>query len=75
MIKIDCLGDVCPVPLIKLKQLEPQLNRGACVMIVTDHSCTCESLLNYCRKKRYPVKVTEPISGVWEVCICSEEDA
>ena len=74
MKKLNCLGDVCPLPLIKLRELEPRLALGEGVMIVTDHSCTCESLLNYCRKKKYPVRVVEPVCGIWEVTIFPEDD-
>ncbi len=75
MKKLDCLGDMCPVPLMKLMELKPQLDRGESVMIVTDHSCTCESLLSYCKKQQLPTKVVEPISGIWEVHIFPKEGA
>ncbi len=69
MRKLDCLGDVCPLPLMKLMQYREQIDRGESVMIVTDHSCTSESLLNYCRKQHLPVQVAEPIPGVWEITV------
>ena len=69
MHRLDCLGDMCPLPLMKLMQYREQLDRGESVMIVTDHSCTCESLLNYCHKQDLPVAVLEPIPGVWEITI------
>lgn len=74
MKKIDCLGDICPVPLMKLQSLEATLKGGDGVMIVTDHSCTCQSLIAYCRKKRYPLRIVEPMSGIWEVSIFPEEN-
>ncbi len=73
MKKIDCLGDICPVPLMKLQSLESNLGNGESVMIVTDHSCTCQSLLSYCNKKRYPVRIAEPMSGIWEVSVFPRE--
>ncbi len=42
-------------------------------MVVTDHSCTCQSLLSYCKAKRYAMRVEEPMSGIWEVHILPEE--
>ena len=72
MKRLDCLGDICPVPLMKLQSLETDLKNGEGVMIVTDHSCTCQSLLSYCRKKRYPVRIEEPMSGIWEVSVFPE---
>ena len=67
MRKLDCLGDICPLPLMKLMQYREQIDRGESVMIVTDHSCTCESLLNYCRAQHLHAQVEEPVSGVWEI--------
>ena len=69
MRRLDCLGDMCPLPLMKLMQYREQLERGEVVLVVTDHSCTCESLLGYCRKQGLPVSVAEPVSGVWEITI------
>ena len=74
MHKVDCLGDICPVPLMKLMQYREQIDRGETVMIVTDHSCTCESLLGYCRKQKLPAEVAEPISGVWEITVRPRAD-
>ena len=67
--RLDCLGDMCPIPLMKLMKLKPQLDRGESVLVVTDHSCTRESLMSYCGAHRYPVQVAEPVNGVWELRI------
>lgn len=69
LIKVDCLGDVCPVPMIKLKQQEPELAQGKQIMLITDHSCVSESIRDYCRALRYHVEIKEPINGVWEFYI------
>jgi len=75
MHRLDCLGDICPLPLMKLMQYREQLNRGESVMIVTDHSCTCESLLSYCNKLKLPVHVVEPVPGVWELYVSPKDSA
>ena len=69
MRRLDCLGDMCPLPLMKLMQCREQLDNGESVMIITDHSCTCESLLHYCEKNAMPVQVDEPMQGVWEITV------
>ena len=66
---LDCLGDICPVPMMKLQALESELRRGEHVMVITDHSCTCQSLGAYCRAKRYAMRIEEPMCGIWEVHI------
>ncbi len=62
---IDCFGDICPVPIIKIERKLQSINKGDEFMIVTDHSCTLESI-----KDKYADKVTmieEVMNGVWEV--------
>lgn len=68
-IEINCLGDICPVPIIKLKKCENVLSEGMKIMLVTDHSCTAESVINYCTSQRLKFKIIEPINGVWEMYI------
>ncbi|NLI22225.1 MAG: sulfurtransferase TusA family protein [Clostridiales bacterium] len=74
MRRLDCLGDMCPLPLMKLMQCREQINRGETVLIVTDHSCTCESLISYCHKQRLPIIVAEPVPGVWEISIAPPQE-
>lgn len=69
MRRLDCLGDQCPLPLMKLMQYREQLNRGECVMVITDHSCTCQSLIHYCNAQKLSVTVVEPVHGVWEITV------
>lgn len=75
MYRLDCLGDICHLPLMKLMQFNEQLSRGESVTVITDHSCTCESLLSYCQKQHIGAKVNEPIPGVWEITISHDFDA
>ena len=69
IIKIDCLGDMCPVPIIKLKKQEAELSQGKQIILITDHSCVSESIKNYCNSVRHKVKIYEPVNGVWEFYI------
>ena len=62
---IDCFGDICPIPIIKIERKLQSINEGDEFMIVTDHSCTLESI-----RDKYAHKVTmieEVMNGVWEV--------
>lgn len=69
---LDCLGDFCPVPLMKLKQYEKDLEKGETIKLVTDHSCVSESVTNYCKTLGYILEIVEPINGVWEIYIRKE---
>jgi len=69
MIKLDCLGDMCPVPIMKLMQREGEISKGKQIMLITDHSCVSESVKNYCKSHHYKVEIREPVNGVWEFYI------
>lgn len=66
---IDCLGDICPLPIMRFQKLEEALAKGQQIKIITDHSCASENLIGYCRLHTYAIQVVEPISGVWEIYV------
>lgn len=67
--ELDCLGDMCPIPVMKLRQCRELINGGDSVKLITDHSCVLESITNFCRLNRLSLEVEEPINGVWELYI------
>ena len=64
--EINCLGDMCPVPIMKLQQCK-ELKQGESIMLVTDHSCVVESVSDFCTKNGLTCKVVEPMNGIWEL--------
>ncbi len=69
MKQINCLGDMCPIPVMKLKQCKDLKNSGDSVQLVTDHSCTVESISDLCAKEGLLIDITEPMNGIWELVI------
>lgn len=69
MLELDCLGDMCPVPILKLKKCDQLKQKGDRVMLITDHSCVLESITEYCEKKQLHVSIVEPMNGIWELTI------
>lgn len=69
MYELDCLGDMCPIPILKLKQCRQLKEQGGQLKLVTDHSCVVESITDYCRKLKLTLKVVEPMNGIWELYI------
>lgn len=69
MKKVDCLGDICPVPVIKTKKELRNMNSGDSITVVTDHSCTCEALVDSLKKYKVEIELEEVINGVWEITI------
>lgn len=68
MKELNCLGDMCPVPIMKLQRCE-ELKTGEKIKLVTDHSCVVESVGGYCEKRGLFCNIVEPMNGVWELYI------
>jgi len=69
MKEIDCLGEICPVPIIRIKQNLKSMKPGESFMVITDHSCTQQKVLDFFEKTSYTVDIEEVINGVWEIVI------
>ncbi len=69
MLKIDCFGDICPIPILKLQKQLPYLVQGDSFMMVVDHSCVIESIKEHLGKSKYKYTVDEVMNGVWEIII------
>ena len=68
---LNCLGDMCPVPLMKLKECK-NLKKGETIKLITDHSCSVESITDYCEKHGLHIHITEPMNGIWELFISAD---
>jgi len=73
MVKIDCLGDMCPVPVLRLKTVIDSIKNGEECMLVTDHSCTISNIEAFCKANNLKFDTEEVINGVWEVIISSNK--
>ncbi len=73
MIKIDCLGDICPVPVIRLKAVIDLIKNGEEYMLITDHSCTISSIEAFCKIHNLKHNTEEIINGVWEITITANK--
>ncbi|MBI9014939.1 MAG: sulfurtransferase TusA family protein [Clostridiales bacterium] len=69
MDKIDCFGDICPIPLLKLQNSLKTLKSGHSIMLVVDHSCVVESISDYYNSSKHQVSIDEIINGVWEITV------
>ncbi len=64
---LDCLGDMCPVPIIKIKKELQTMKSQECLKIITDHSCVANSILDHYKNKKVSIQTEEVINGVWEI--------
>ena len=74
MKKIDCCGEYCPIPLLKIKKELDGLKVNEPLMMVTDHSCVVESINDYFKQRAFNFKIEEVINGVWEITIMKKNN-
>ncbi|CAH2215430.1 sulfurtransferase TusA family protein [Tepidibacter aestuarii] len=67
--EIDCLFEVCPIPILKAMKELKTMNPGDILVIHSDHSCVGISVQEWAEKNNYPVQVVEVEDGEWEVYI------
>lgn len=69
IITIDCIGDPCPLPLIKAEKELRRLKPGDQICLEIDHNCALNSIPEWARKKGYQVRVEETPCLEWEIYI------
>ncbi len=67
--ELDCLGEACPVPLIKAEKELEKLNIGDVLIVQIDHSCAMKNVPEWARKQGHNVELDEVDDGEWEVII------
>lgn len=67
--RLDCFGDICPVPILKLEKALKSLAPGESVTAVTDHSCVQESVIETFSKRNVFIDSCEVMNGVWEITV------
>ena len=66
---IDCLGEACPVPLVKAQNKLKEMAIGDILIVQIDHSCAMKNLPEWARNDGHNVEVEEVDDGEWEVII------
>lgn len=69
MITLNCLGDICPIPILKIKAQLKSMHHGDSLLTITDHSCVATSILDHYKNKKYDIKSEEVMNGVWEITL------
>jgi len=67
MKKINCFGDFCPIPLLKAQNACRELQKDESFVLVSDHSCTVETISEYFEEGHYDLNIDEVIDGIWEI--------
>ncbi len=66
---LDCLGEACPVPLIKAEKELAKLESGDVLIVQIDHSCAMKNVPEWARKQGHEVELEEVDDGEWECII------
>ena len=67
--RLDCLGEACPVPLLKTQKKFAGLNVGDMLIVEIDHSCAMKNVPEWARKEGHNVEIEETGDGEWEIYI------
>lgn len=66
---LDCMGEACPVPILKTEKKMAELAVGDILVVSIDHSCAMKNVPEWARKQGYNVEIDEVEEGVWDVVI------
>ncbi|MDF2595271.1 MAG: SirA family protein [Clostridia bacterium] len=66
---LDCLGEACPVPLMRTEKKISELKVGDVLIVSIDHSCAMKNVPEWARKQGYNVEIEEVDDGEWELII------
>ena len=66
---LDCLGEACPVPLIRTQKALSDLAVGDVLVVQIDHSCAMKNVPEWAAKAGHNLQVVEVDHGRWEIVI------
>lgn len=67
--KIDCLSELCPIPLLRAIQELRTMDSDDILIVQADHSCVNVEIEKWAKKKGYPINSMDIGGGEWEVYI------
>lgn len=68
-VELDCLGEACPVPLVKAEKALEKLDIGDVLIVQIDHSCAMKNVPEWARTAGHNVEIEEVDDGEWEIII------
>ena len=67
--RLDCLGEACPIPIVKSEKAIAELDVGDLLIVEIDHSCAMKNIPEWARDAGHNVEIEETGDGQWEVYI------
>jgi len=68
-VELDCMGEACPVPLVKTQKKLEVMAVGAVLIVHIDHSCAMKNVPEWAREAGHNVEIEEIGEGEWDVVI------
>ncbi len=68
-VELDCLGEACPVPLVKAQKKLEEMEIGDVLIVQIDHSCAMKNVPEWARNEGHNVEIEEVGDGEWDVII------
>lgn len=66
---LDCMGEACPLPMMKAEKQMEKMEVGDVVIVQIDHSCAVKNVPEWARNQGYNVEIDEVDDGEWEIII------
>lgn len=65
--RLDLLGEVCPVPLLRTQERVARLAPGEALRVQTDFARSVRNIIDWCNREGHTYTLREPAPGVWEL--------
>ena len=66
---LDCLGEACPIPLIKTQEALKGMDIDDILIVDIDHSCAMKNIPDWARSVGHSVEIEEVDEGEWNIII------
>lgn len=66
---LDCMGEACPIPMIKAEKEMEKMDIGDIIVVQIDHSCAVKNVPEWARNKGHNVEIDDVDDGEWEIII------
>lgn len=66
---LDCLGEACPVPLIRTQNAIKEMANGDVLIVEIDHSCAMKNIPEWADQEGHNFEIEEVDDGQWEIVI------
>ncbi len=69
MIKVNCIGDSCPVPVVKTKKVIEALEKAEDILVSVDNAVACENIRRLVNSYGYRLSVEKPAENEYSILI------